>query len=199
METTTKQSEGNATQGERQETVDVKAIQEQLARLESSNQRLLSESQDYKRKSNEYKAQLDEAAKQAMSGDTAKQLEYERKERERLEQDNKALKTNQLKREVRSAVMEFAKDVHDIDDLMNQPQFSHILAAGVDAEKGTVDKNVAKDFVNKVLEAKPWLKKNTQQAGVDTSKPNSNGIKKDLSDVKKGEHKDIIKGALANW
>lgn len=198
MTTETKQGEGQATQGERQETVDVKEIQAQLARLESSNARLLSESQDYKKKSSEYKAQLDEAAKQAISGDTAKQLDYERKERERLEQDNKALKTNNLKREVRSAVMEFAKDVHDIDDLMNQPTFSHILANGVDQEKGTVDKNAAKDFVNKVLEAKPWLKKNVQQAGVDTSKPNTNSAKT-IGDVKKGDHKDIIKSALANW
>lgn len=198
MTTENTQSEGNASGGEGQGTVDVKAIQERLAQLESSNSRLLNESQENKKKASEYKSQLDEAAKKAIDGDVGKQLEYERKERERLEQDNKALKTNNLKKEVRSAVSKYAKDVHDIDDLMNQPQFSHILAAGVDQEKMTVDENAAKDFVNKVLEAKPWLKKNVQQAGVDTSKAQSS-VTKNYGDVKKGEHKDILKGALSNW
>lgn len=198
MTTETKPSEGEASTNEGSK-VDVKAIQERLAQLESSNSRLLNESQENKKKANEYKAQIEEHAKKSIDGDTAKQLEYERQKRTEFENEIKTLKTEKLKSSVRSAVSKFAKDVHDIDDLMNQPQFSHILASGIDQEKGTVDENSAKDFVNKVLEAKPWLKKNIQQASADTSKPVSNNLKKDLGDVKKGEHKDILKGALSNW
>jgi len=45
------------------------------------------------------------------------------------------------------------------------------------------------------------MKKNIQQAGVDTNKPNAGGLNltKDLGDVKKGEHKDLLKNALAKW
>lgn len=198
MTTETKPSEGAASTNEGSQ-VDVKAIQERLAQLESSNSRLLNESQENKKKANEYKSQLEEHAKKSIDGDTAKQLQYEKEKRAELDNEIKNLKTEKLKNSVRSAVSKYAKDVHDIDDLMNQPQFSHILASGIDAEKGTVDENSAKDYVNKVLETKPWLKKNVQQAGVDTSKPKSVITTKNVDDVKKGEHKDILKGALSQW
>lgn len=201
MSTENKSGEGQKPNDEGQK-VDVNEIQKRLEQLESSYSRVLEESKSHKAKAQEYKAKLDETEKKSVeaSGDIAKQLEYERKQREEAEGKIKSLSNKTLDQNIRSTVGKFARDVHDLDDLLNQPQFSHILKSGIDKEKLSVDENAAKDFVNKVLEAKPWLKKNMHQPGVDSTKPKGDSIKTpELGDIKKGEHKEHMKSALAKW
>jgi hypothetical protein len=196
-----KSGEGQKTDGEGQK-VDVTEIQKRLEQLESSYSRVLNESKEHKTKAQEYKAKLEEIEKKGIetSGDVQKQLEYERKEREKIEKEAKALKNKTLDYTIRNTVSKFAKDVHSIDDLLNQPDFTHILRAGIDKENLTVDENAAKEFVNKVTEAKPYLKKHTEQAQVDSSKPKTTNLKDvNIDNLKKGEFKDHLKSALADW
>lgn len=199
----TKTGEGPKTEGEGPK-VDVGEVMKRLEQLQSSYDRVLEESKSNKSKAQEYRSKLEEAEKKKIdeSGDVTKQLEYERKARTDKESEVKELKNSILSQKVRETVGKYAKDVHDLDDFLNQPNFSHILKSGIDKEKLSVDENAAKDYVNKVLEAKPWLKKHTQSAGVDSTRPNSTGTIKsltDLGEVKKGDHKDLMKSALTNW
>lgn len=197
-----KQGEGPKADGERQ-TADVNEVLKRIEQLESTNKRLLDESKNWKGQASEYKLKLDEVEKNKVnqSGDDKALLEYEKKQREKIENENKKLKSKTLEQQIRNVVGKYAKDVHSLDDVLNQSQFKQILKDGIDPENLTVDEDAAKDYVNKVLEAKPWLKKNSQQAAVDTSKPKTTGLPniKDLENVKKGEHKDHLKSALSKW
>jgi predicted nuclease with TOPRIM domain len=158
--------------------VDVNEVMKRLEQLESTNKRLLDESKTWKKEAGEYKSKLDEVEKTKVnqSGDTAAQLEYEKKQREKFEKENKNLKNKTLDQNIRSAVAKYAKDVHSVDDVLAQSQYIKILKDGIDPENLTVDEDAAKDFVNKVLEAKPWLKRNIHQETVDTTRPNGKNV-----------------------
>lgn len=196
-----KAGEGQQANGEHQKA-DVNEVMKRIEQLESTNKRLLDESKTHKKDASDYKLKLEEIEKNkiAQSGDDKAQLEYEKKQREKIEGENKKLKSKTLDQQIRNVVGKYAKDAHNIDDVLNQPQFGHILKAGIDAENLTVDETAAKDFVNAVFEAKPYMRKNSQQAGVDSSRPKNNTITgTDLESVKKGDHKEIIKAALSKW
>ena len=203
MSNENKSGEGQKTEGEGQK-VDVNEVMKRLEQLQGSYDRVLEESKQHKNKSQEYRSKLEEAEKKKIdeSGDVTKQLEYEKKTRAEKEAENKELKNSILSQKVREAVSKYAPNIHDLDDFLNQPTFSHILKSGIDKEKLSIDENAVKDYVNKVSEAKPWLKKHTQSAGVDSTRPNSSGTIKspnEIGEVKKGEHKEHLKNALANW
>lgn len=188
--------EGTQTNGEGQ-TVDVSEVMKRLEQLEGSYRRVVEESKSHKSKAQEYKSKLEEMERKGIdaSGDVTKQLEFERKAREEREKENKKLKTSILSQRVREKVGKYAKDVHDLDDFLNQPSFAHILKAGIDEDRLEVDDNAAKDYANKVLEAKPWLKKNIQQAGVDTTRPNTNNLgPKSLKSLSDAELDKLIYG-----
>jgi hypothetical protein len=181
--------EGPGNQNGEGPKVDVNEVLKRLEQLESTNKRLLEESKGHKREASDYKSKLEqfEKSKLDQSGDEKAQLEFERKQRERFEKENKALKNKTLEQNVRMTVAKFAKDVHNLEDLLNQPKFKKILTDGIDPENLTLDEEAAKDFVNKVLDEKPYLKRNLHQPGVDKTKPNINGITpksiKNLSDA----------------
>lgn len=190
-----KQGEGPKTDGERQ-TVNVDEVLKRIEQLESTNKRLLDESKSWKNQATELKSKFEEAEKSKVekSGDQNAQLEYERKQREKIENENKKLKSKTLEDRIRSTVAKYAKDVHSLDDVLNQSQFKEILKNGIDPENLTIDDDAAKDFVNKVLEAKPWLRKNVSQPGVDTTKPSGKkAAGTDLSKLSSKEIADLIK------
>jgi archaellum component FlaC len=195
-----KSGEGSKASGEGQK-VDVNEVMKRLEQLESSYNRVLEESKGHKSKAQEYKSKLEEIEKKGVeaSGDLAKQLEYERKTKEKIESENKKLKTETLNERIRATVGKYAKEVHSIDDLLNQPGYKKILTDGIDPENLTVNEDAAKNFVNAVLNDKPWLKKNVSQAGVDTTKPSAGVKGADVGEVKKGEHKALLADALNKW
>jgi len=197
-----KGNEGSKATGEHQ-AVDVNEVLKRVEQLESTNKRLLDESKNWKNQATDFKSKLEETEKTkiAQSGDEKAQLEYEKKQREKVENENKKLKSKTLDQAIRSKVSGIAKNVHSLDDFMNQPQFTHFLKAGIDPDALTIDDDAVKNYVNAVSEAKPFLLKNTQQAGVDTSRPKPDDLPslKDLENVKKGEHKENIKAALSKW
>ena len=190
-----KPDEGQKPKDERP-AVDVNEVLKRIEHLESTNKRLLDESKSWKSQATELKSKFDEAEKSKVekSGDEKAQLEYERKQREKVEGENKKLKSKTLEDRIRSTVAKFAKDVHSLDDVLNQSQFKEILRSGIDPENLTIDEDAAKDYVNKVLEAKPWLKKNVSQPGVDTTKPSGKkSVGNELSKLSSKEIADLIK------
>lgn len=190
-----KSDEGQKPKDERP-AADVNEVLKRIEQLESTNKRLLDESKSWKNQAIELKSKFDEAEKNKVekSGDEKALLEYEKKQREKIENENKKLKAKALEDKVRSTVAKYAKDVHSLEDVLNQPQFKEILKNGIDPENLTLDEDAAKDFVNKVLEAKPWLKKNVSQAGVDTTKPSGKKTAgTDLSKLSSKEIADLIK------
>lgn len=190
----TDSGEGQKTGGEGQ-SVNVAEVMKRLEQLEGSYNRVLEESKTHKSKAQEYKSKLEEIEKKGIeaSGDVAKQLEFERKSREEKEKENKKLKSSILSQKVRDKVLKYAKDLHDPDDFLNKPKFAHILKAGIDEDSLEVSDDAAKDYANKVLEAYPYLKKNLQQPGVDTTKPNVQKVGKDLSKLSSKEIAELIK------
>ena len=190
-----KSGEGQKAEGERQ-SVDVSEVLKRIEVLESTNKRLLDESKSWKNQAIDLKSKFDEAEKIKIekSGDEKAQLEFERKQREKVEGENKKLKSKTLEDRIRSTVSKYAKDVHSLDDVLNQSQFKDILKNGIDPENLTIDEDAAKDYVNKVLEAKPWLRKNSSQPGVDTTKPSGKKTSgNDYSKLSSKEIADLIK------
>lgn len=191
MSDETKADNGQKSDGD-QKTVDVSEVMKRIEQLESANKKLLDESKNLKIQASDYKSKLDEAEKTRAekSGDEKSLLEYEKKKREQIESENKKLKSKTLESQIRATVGKYAKDAHSLDDLLNQAQFKEILKAGIDPENLTVDEDAAKDYVNKVFEAKPWMRKNSSQAGVDATKPNGKKISNAI-DYKKLSSKEI--------
>lgn len=157
--------------------LSLEEVTKRLKELESSNDRLVKESKDWKAKYQTVAQEKEETERKKAeeSGDLAKQLEIERKEKEKLANDNKSIRGKTLKANIRSEVSKLAKDVHDLDDFLNQPQFAKLLEEGIDTENLTVSRDAAKNYVNAVLAAKPYMKKIVEQAHVDANKPNGKG------------------------
>ena len=120
-----------------------------------------------------------------------------RKEAEAVKSDNQKLRESVLKGAVKSVVAKVAGDVHDVDDLLNQPQYSHILKEALDGENLTVDETKAKSYVEAVLKDKPWLKKSPGMAGAVTQKPGASKGQKSISELSTEELKKLyLSGAF---
>lgn len=198
----TKTGEGSKTEGEGQK-VDVAEVMKRLEQLQGSYDRVLEESKSNKSKAQEYRSKFEEAEKKKLedSGDIAKLLDMERKTREEKEKEVKSLKNSILHQKIRESVSRHAGDVHDLDILVNLPELAPFLKSAI-REDLTIDDSLVKDGVNKAKESKPFVFKHTQKAGVDSTRPNSNGTIKsanEIGDLKKGEHKEHLKNALSNW
>ena len=159
-------------EGQTNEQTDFAA---KIAQLEATNARLLEESKLHKTRHDEKQRALEEAdrakrEKLEAEGDYKKLLESERSRLKAIEADNKALKQTTLYNKVKETVNKFAGDVWDIEDVLNQPKFSHILKEGINEEKLEVDEEIVKRYLGEVLNAKPFLKKNHAGVGVITSK-----------------------------
>lgn len=193
-----KSGEGNDNKkGEGNSELD--SIKARLAELEASNRRLQDESKTFKTRAQEAEKKLDDLEKEKLekSGDKDAQLKAERERAEKIAEDNKKLRAKTLQQNIRSVVSKFAGEIHDIDDFMNQHQFSKILQEGIDAENLTVSEDKAKEYVNKVLEAKPWMKKNPPQAEVDATKPNGKEVDKSIASMELDDLKAELKKQIS--
>lgn len=165
--------------------------------LKKTNERLLDEDRKRKAAINNYREQLEKQEREKLEkdGNLSKQLEFEKSKRMELEQGYQSLKQKTLKSNIYSAFMKIAQDVNDIDDLLNQPKFSHILKDAIDEESLSVHEEKAKEYVNEVLTAKPWLRKQVQKVGAVTSKPSfiGDGPAKDFKDLPKDELEKLIR------
>jgi hypothetical protein len=161
-----------------------------IEQLKSTNDRLLEESKKTKEKFKLANDKLSIAEKE--------KLEKEGNYKELLEQtknENKGLKQKMLLSNIQSTIAKYAKDAVDLEDVINQPKFKHILESGIDSENLSFDEEVAKLYVSEVYKAKPYLKKG-QVANVVTDKPqykSEDKANKDYSSLNAKETEELIK------
>jgi hypothetical protein len=165
--------------------------------LQKTNERLIDEHRKAKQSNANYRDMLDKVERQKVEadGDLAKQIEYEKKRNAELEQALSATKQKTLKTNIYNVFMKIAPEVNDIDDLLNQPKFSHILKDGIDEENLTINEDVAEKYKGIVLEAKPWMKRSSQKVGAVTTKPSFIGgnQSEDYKSLERDELEKFIK------
>ena len=166
-----------ADEGQASKSEETQVTQDDLAKrleqLEATNKRLLEESKKYKEKARTYEAEVEKATEESISKekDLAKVLDAERKRLEKLAKDNKELKQKTLQSNIFQTISKYAQDVNDIEDLLNQPKYGEILKRGIDADSLSLDEEVAKEYVETVLKAKPYLRKQPEATTMMTKKP----------------------------
>jgi hypothetical protein len=158
---------------EQGKSVTAEELAKQLEQLKQTNSRLLEESKKYKEKARTYESEVERATEESISKekDLSKVLESERKRLEKLMTENKSMKQKTLQANIQNTVARFAGEVNDIEDLLNQPKYGEILKRGIDTDSLTLDEEVAKEYVETVLKAKPYLRKQSEATTVMTKKP----------------------------
>lgn len=165
----------NANGGEGNQNVDPTRLQERIAQLESSYNRVLNESKDYKTKFSEARSRLEEYESETVnkSGDLQKKLELLEKKAKLLEEENRAKANKLLDQNIKSTISKFAKDAHSIDDIINDKEIRELIQSGIDRDSFSLSEDVAKEAVAKAFEKKPYLKKQVVSEGIDTTRPNA--------------------------
>ncbi len=173
-------SEGTQNTGEGQpnsgegDGASIQELQEQMAALKASNERLLQESKNWKQKYQSIGSEAEERERleAEKAKDFKKQAEIERKRAADLQAKLKQRDESVLQANIKAAVAKAAPDAVDLDDLLNQPKFSHILKSGVDEESLSLSDETAKLYVAEVFKAKPHLKKASKSAATMNRAPN---------------------------
>jgi hypothetical protein len=195
-------SEGSNTQSEgakeNEVVLDAKALAEQLKALQSTNARLLEESKKAKEQYKTASSLVEQAEREKLEkeGNYQGLLESERKRAEKLETENKTVKQKVLKSNIQATIARLAGEVHSLDDVLNQPSFSHILNKGINSDELTLSEDVAKEYLNELFTAKPYLKKSTQNTNVVNNKPSyqtGNGGVKPVSEMDASEIEKLLK------
>lgn len=189
------QHEDGQSAGEGQGTNE--AAQIDVQKLIETNKRLLEESNRHKKRAQELERQreTEELERVNKSGDLQKQLEMKNKMLEKMQSDLKLTQQKTLESNIRAAVAKFSDQIVSVDDVLNQPKYADILNTGIDRENLTVNDDYVKQYVDAVLQEKPFLKKQVQQVGVVTKKPSSfdpSAGQKSVRDMKPDELKRFI-------
>jgi len=171
------QVEGQASNPEGEKTEVKLDLMSEIEQIKATNQRLLEESKKWKERAQKIEQDYELKAEEELSKekDINKILEAERKRTEKLMKENKEIRQKTLETNIRATVSKFAKDVNDIDDLLNQPKYSDILKRGIDRDSLSLDEEVAKEFVDTVLQAKPYFRKQADVTTFMTKKPGYSG------------------------
>jgi predicted nuclease with TOPRIM domain len=189
--------EGQQSNAELQkETINIEELTARLAQLESTNNRLLDENKKIKSKYKETSSayEIAEREKLEKEGNWQAVVEAERKKRESLEQENKEFKGKMIRTNLNLAVSKYAAEVHDLEDLLNQPKFTHILTGAIDSENMTIDDGKVKEYVNEVLKAKPYMKRNLEIPQTVTTRPGMQAVAdKKPEEMTSKELEDYIK------
>lgn len=189
------QHEDGQSAGEGQGTNE--AAQIDVQKLIETNKRLLEESNRHKKRAQELERQreTEELERVNKSGDLQKQLEMKNKMLEKMQSDLKLTQQKTLESNIRAAVAKFSDQIVSVDDVLNQPKYADILNTGIDRENLTVNDDYVKQYVDAVLQEKPFLKKQVQQVGVVAKKPSSfdpSAGQKSVRDMKPDELKRFI-------
>jgi uncharacterized protein (DUF885 family) len=176
-----------------QEQID---LAEKLKQLEATNARLLEESKKNKTKSKEALTELEKIQQSTLEkeGDLQKILEAERIKNAELAEKLNSVKAKTLRANMMATLAKHASEVHDLDDLVNQPKFFSMLKDGMDEETLELREDVAKEYIKKVLEAKPWLKKSSTTPGAVTTRPGFKDVSsKTISEMTKDEIEEQLR------
>lgn len=189
--------EGQQSNAEPQkESINIEELSARLAQLESTNNRLLDENKKIKSKYRETSSAYENAEREKLEkeGNWQAVVESERKRVERLEQENKEFKGKMIRTNLNLAVSKYSSEVHDLEDLLNQPKFSHILTSAIDAENMSIDDGKVKEYVNEVLKAKPYMKKLNEIPSTVTTRPGVQVVAdKSTDEMTSKELEDYIK------
>lgn len=172
-----------------------------IEQLKSTNERLLQESKSYKtRKSEveEIKAQL-EAYKQKeleQKGNYQEMLEMERQKRAELERSLKERDNKLLKSNIFNAVANYAKDAHDVNDLLAQRDYASMIEVDEDSLE-PIGESIHK-FVDTLKSEKKYLFKGNKIASMADDKPAVNKpVNKSIAQMNENEKKEFLKQALS--
>ncbi len=177
--------------------VNVNEVLERLKALESTNARLLDESKKTKSKYQEALSQYESVDKERLEkeGNFQALLEKEMGRSNNLVSEMNEMKKKVLSSNIRSVVQKYGSDVYDIDDLLNQPRFSHILKDGIDDTTLSIDEEKVKEYINEVIKAKPYMKRNNSIPTTVDTKPsfqNIDGKAKSLDEMSAQELEKLI-------
>lgn len=170
----------------------------ELEKLKSTNERLLSESQQYKQRYNELKSSLEQDKQKKLEKAPAdeKLKEFERRAAE-LESKYSSVREKAVYANLKSAMVNLAKDANDISDLINSDVV--VNAIDVDEESLEVDTEKLGEAINALRESKPYLFKNNKVPKMTDAKPKADLGDKPLSKMDSKGKKDALRKALEGW
>lgn len=168
---TTSQTEVTAQPSESKATTEP-TLEEKLAQLEKTNQRLLAESKDYKAKFQSIKDEVDKKEKENLTvkEDWKKLLEKERAERETERNNFKTFKHHNLNKLLEYEILKHAPDVQDVNLVKQALPTDMINAFEEDYE---IKFSGIKEGLEKVKKEKTFLFKPTTIPQMTSAKPGS--------------------------
>jgi hypothetical protein len=192
--------EGQTNSGE-STGASIQELQDQMAALKASNDRLLKESKDWKTKAQSYGSQAEELerAEAEKSKNHQKLVEIERKRVAELQAKLKSRDESTLQANLKAAVLKAAPDVIDVEDVMNQPKYLPLLQAGVDMDSLSVTDEAVKHFVSTLQKDKAHLFKKGKAPATFTKVPNgrTTGMQFESSeDMKDKSNQELVAIAL---
>lgn len=171
--------------------VDVNALKARIEALEKQTNEYKTKYQEEKAKNESFES---EAANK--SGDLQKQLELANKKMKALEDADKAKANKLLDQNIRNTIALHAKDAHDINVIINDPEYRKQLMTGIDKDNFTLSEDVAKAVIAKAYTDKPYLKKQVVEETIHAEKPKTEVAgNKDTSTM---SSKEIINDILTN-
>jgi len=135
--------------------LELDAKNEELKALQANKSRLLDETKGFKERAQKAEDSLSEAekAKLEANGETQKLLDRAHEENKKLHATLDKTTSSVLRERLRNEVSKFAKDAHDVDQLLKITE--HKDALKIDEENLTVEG--AEDFVKKARESHKWM------------------------------------------
>ena len=192
-------SEENKNEGsEAANAIDTNELLKKIEQLESTNSRLLDESKTYKTRKSELeeaqeRLQQIEREKLEKEGRTQELVEMERQKRLETENSLKQMKEKVLKSNVFNAVANYAKDAHDVNDLLSQSEYARMIEVDEDSLEPVTES--VQNFVNSLKEKKKYLFKGHKVASMADSKPSAD--RPNQKPLSKDEKNQLIKDEIA--
>jgi len=177
--------------------VDIEKVTQELNELKATNERLLAESKDWKGKYQSTANEKTEIEKSRLEkeGNFEALLEQERGERLKTESALKSREKALLKTQARALLAEYAKDAHDIGDLL---RLDEVSAIEYDEEKLEVVKDSVKTFVSSIREKKPWMFGEKNIPSSTDGRPTQQLQNKSTGDMTAKEKQEAMKSSFAN-
>jgi len=185
---TTKQTEVKT---EVNEQVNQDDLAERLSKLESTNERLLTESKSWKQKAQELKRQEEDEKEQRVkqSTDKAEYVDHLEAKVKSLTEENEQTNRAVAKTSLKSVVARLAKDAYDVDDIVGHLQLSNLEYDADNREWSGVQ-----DEILKIRESKNYLFERkgttTMTQGINNKPMTSEPVK--FADMSKAEQNALL-------
>lgn len=177
----------------KQPEVDVEGLIARLEKLEGSNSRLLEESKTWKSKYRNLATDVEAKEKAVLEKNENWQdlLEIEKNKRSEMEVKLKDTKKSVLQKELGFKVASYAKDAHDVNDIISSLPKDLLT---IDEESLVV--TGVSEAVNHVRESKPWLFMKESKSGMASARPNGQPEKKTYENSSVEEKDALFADAL---